>query len=346
MAAAAVAPPLATDFKVIREKLNKKASFEEAVKECIAAITASPESVVISENFKNVLRRALTVARSRFTDTEIPLWQAGLKLVRAAAAASTGKDAAFSAELANYEQVCLDVLGEDGERDTNNNYASSTRPAPTLFEGQLSDLSNPSRATAGAAAAPGQNALQDLAALIMGRQLGAEADNDSQQQQEQQQQPDSANTGTAQPPPPQMSEEMAEALQRELDAIAVEIMEQTANDAPRAPPPASKAVLRTLPRVKITAEKLAELGGKEEARCPVCFCLEEGDEILILPCTHWAHPACLDPWLEKTNTCPNCRNELPSEDAAYDRKKERDREEAELSRGAENAVSHNEFLYI
>jgi E3 ubiquitin-protein ligase AIP2 len=336
MAAAAVASPAATDFKVIRDKLNKKASFEEAVRECIDTIKASPESVN-TDTFKNVLRRALTVARSRFTDTEVALWRSGLALVRAAAAASDASDAAFSAELANYENVCLTALGEDGERE---NISSLSRPVPILFEGQLSDLQDPS--TSQAAAAPGQSAIQDLAALLLGRELGVSNANSEQQQQHY----GSITTEAAQQPPPQITEEMAEALQRELDTIAVEIMEQTANDAPRAPPPASKAVLRTLPRIKITAEKLAELGQKDEARCPICFCLEVDDEILTLPCKHWAHPACLDPWLIKTNTCPTCRNELPSEDSAYDRKKERDREEAELKRGAENAVGHNEFLYI
>ena len=326
MASAAVAPPLTTDFSLIKSKFNKKSSFEEAVKECIDAITASPESVT-SENFKAALRRALTIARSRFNDNEIALWRAGLHLVRAAASASAGReDPAFSDELAEYENVCLNVLGQDGERETDDsNTRLSTRPPPpSLFEGQLSELNTPST-TAQTAASP-HSAIQDLAAMLLGRDLGA----------------DTAEGGTTEEQTP----EMAEALQRELDAIAVEIMEATANDAPRAPPPASKAVLRTLPRVIVTAEKLAELGGAEEARCPVCFCLEEGDEILILPCKHWAHPACLDPWLGQTNTCPTCRNELPSEDAAYDRKKERDREAAEERRGAENAVSHNEFLYI
>jgi len=340
MAAAAVAPPTATDFNLIRDKLGKKASFEEAVRECIDTITASPESVN-SNTFKSVLRRALTVARSRFNDTEVPLWRSGLKLVRAAAAASDGRDPAFSAELANYENVCLSVLGEDGERE---NTASLSSPVPTLFEGQLSDQQNPS--TSQAAAAPGQSAIQELAAMFLSREIGATDADSEQQQQQQRGSTTTTATETAQEPPPQISEEMAEALQRELDAIAVEIMEQTASDAPRAPPPASKAALRTLPREKITVEKLAELGEKDDARCPICFCLDIDDEILILPCKHWAHPACLDPWLLKTNTCPTCRNEMPSEDAAYDRKKERDREEAELSRGAENAVSHNEFLYI
>lgn len=42
---------------------------------------------------------------------------------------------------------------------------------------------------------------------------------------------------------------------------------------------------------------------------------------------------------------PGCRrHELPTDDQQYERRKEREREEAEERRGAENAVSHNEFL--
>ena len=217
MASAAVAPPLTTDFSLIKSKFNKKSSFEEAVKECIDAITASPESVT-SENFKAALRRALTIARSRFNDNEIALWRAGLHLVRAAASASAGReDPAFSDELAEYENVCLNVLGQDGERETDDsNTRLSTRPPPpSLFEGQLSELNTPST-TAQTAASP-HSAIQDLAAMLLGRDLGA----------------DTAEGGTTEEQTP----EMAEALQRELDAIAVEIMEATANDAPRAPPP-------------------------------------------------------------------------------------------------------------
>lgn len=41
---------------------------------------------------------------------------------------------------------------------------------------------------------------------------------------------------------------------------------------------------------------------------------------------------------------PPGRHELPTDDQQYERRKEREREEAEERRGAENAVSHNEFL--
>ena len=39
------------------------------------------------------------------------------------------------------------------------------------------------------------------------------------------------------------------------------------------------------------------------------------------------------------------RYELPTDDKHYEKKKERDAEEAELRAGAANALTHNEFMY-
>lgn len=53
----------------------------------------------------------------------------------------------------------------------------------------------------------------------------------------------------------------------------------------------------------------------EPPMCTVCC-----ENILIdkkgmfMPCGHIYHPDCLKPWLEKNNTCPVCRFELPLEE--------------------------------
>jgi E3 ubiquitin-protein ligase AIP2 len=47
-----------------------------------------------------------------------------------------------------------------------------------------------------------------------------------------------------------------------------------------------------------------------------------------------------------THECPSRRHELPTDDWRYEDRKERARVEEEERRGAANAVSHNEFLYI
>ncbi|CDW86796.1 ring finger protein [Stylonychia lemnae] len=44
-------------------------------------------------------------------------------------------------------------------------------------------------------------------------------------------------------------------------------------------------------------------------------------KILEMPCTHMFHDECLIPWLEKHNSCPTCRFELPTEDNDYEQRK-------------------------
>jgi E3 ubiquitin-protein ligase AIP2 len=41
-----------------------------------------------------------------------------------------------------------------------------------------------------------------------------------------------------------------------------------------------------------------------------------------------------------------CRQELPTDDHQYESRKEREAQEAEDRRGAANALSHNEFMWI
>uniref|UniRef100_I3M712 E3 ubiquitin-protein ligase RNF181 n=3 Tax=Marmotini TaxID=337730 RepID=I3M712_ICTTR len=78
------------------------------------------------------------------------------------------------------------------------------------------------------------------------------------------------------------------------------------------PPPAAKAAVESLPRTVIS-------GSQAELKCPVCLLeFEEQETVIEMPCHHLFHSNCILPWLSKTNSCPLCRHELPTDDDTYE----------------------------
>eukprot|EP00195_Chlamydomonas_chlamydogama_P013416 CAMPEP_0202909756 /NCGR_PEP_ID=MMETSP1392-20130828/50217_1 /ASSEMBLY_ACC=CAM_ASM_000868 /TAXON_ID=225041 /ORGANISM="Chlamydomonas chlamydogama, Strain SAG 11-48b" /LENGTH=300 /DNA_ID=CAMNT_0049599615 /DNA_START=234 /DNA_END=1136 /DNA_ORIENTATION=- len=136
-----------------------------------------------------------------------------------------------------------------------------------------------------------------------------------------------------------------EAIERELENVIGIINTRAGGARARPKPPASRRLIASLPIVDVTEGKLAEWG-KDHA-CPVCTCeLEVGEQVQVLPCSHIYHPGCVAPWLEKHNSCPTCRKELPTDDPHYEAQKEKEAEEEEERRGAANAVRGGEFMYV
>ncbi|KAH0513366.1 E3 ubiquitin-protein ligase RNF181 [Microtus ochrogaster] len=81
------------------------------------------------------------------------------------------------------------------------------------------------------------------------------------------------------------------------------------------PPPAAKAVVESLSRTVIGSTKA-------ELKCPVCLLeFEEEETVIEMPCHHLSHSNCILPWLSKTNSCPLCRHELPTDDDSYEEHK-------------------------
>ncbi|RDW90360.1 putative RING finger domain protein [Aspergillus mulundensis] len=90
--------------------------------------------------------------------------------------------------------------------------------------------------------------------------------------------------------------------QEELDRVISELVEQAGNRT--AAPPASQDAIHALPK------KIADAGllGGEGTECSICMdAVKVGDEVTVLPCTHWFHPQCIEMWLNQHNSCPHCR---------------------------------------
>ena len=78
---------------------------------------------------------------------------------------------------------------------------------------------------------------------------------------------------------------------------------------------AAKDAISRLPKIIIEQRHCKQVGLMSEG--PTCtVCTEQiriGTRGMFMPCGHVYHPDCLMPWLEKQNTCPVCRFELPLE---------------------------------
>ncbi|MCL7038157.1 hypothetical protein MKW94_012292 [Papaver nudicaule] len=118
---------------------------------------------------------------------------------------------------------------------------------------------------------------------------------------------------------------------------AVEASVQSLGSRPLIVPPASKEVVANLPTIIVTEETLMRLGVDTE--CAVCSeNLVINDTMQELPCKHLFHPPCLMPWLDKHNSCPVCRHELPTDNEAYETWKASEKEAERARRDAANSV--------
>jgi len=85
-------------------------------------------------------------------------------------------------------------------------------------------------------------------------------------------------------------------------------------DATHAPTAAS--TLQNLPRIKV---RLVDLEANESNECSICIDeLEVGQEAMRIPCGHLYHEECVKDWLKKSNECPVCRYELPTDNAEFE----------------------------
>jgi hypothetical protein len=80
--------------------------------------------------------------------------------------------------------------------------------------------------------------------------------------------------------------------------------------------PTAVRTLRSLPRIKVTNY---DIEANESTECSICLDeLVVGQPALRIPCGHLYHEACVHDWLKKSNECPVCRYELPTDDAQHE----------------------------
>ncbi|KAF3776675.1 E3 ubiquitin-protein ligase [Nymphaea thermarum] len=312
----------------LKRKLNRKQSFEEAVaslREILQeSYPSSPPSIY------SVISRVSTVLKTRYTASGY--WLSGLRLFEEAERLVTkpSEKEHLTACATSARQYLLESENQSDAADSAQNNTNSR----FLFEGHL---------TVGAEPPPpawlvAQNV---LTALAVTQELGDDGAGSSQTLEQLR---ESANAATS-----VYLQEVVNSIEgfRGLDALhsAIETSLQEIGAGPEKPPPASKEVVAKLPIIEVTDEILSKLG--KETECAVCReNLVANDMMQEMPCKHLFHPICLKPWLDEHNSCPICRFELPTDDYAYESRKEKEKEEEEERKGAANAVRGGEYMYV
>lgn len=103
--------------------------------------------------------------------------------------------------------------------------------------------------------------------------------------------------------------------QEAFDRIMSQLMEQ--HQSGGAPGPATEAAIHALPKRKVTEAMLDET--THQAECSICMDnVSVGEEVVVLPCSHWFHFACAEAWLKEHDTCPVCRAGITPKEGSRD----------------------------
>jgi E3 ubiquitin-protein ligase RNF115/126 len=93
------------------------------------------------------------------------------------------------------------------------------------------------------------------------------------------------------------------------------------SDQIKGTPPVAKEILDKLQKKPFNKNDYSAQG--PVLPCSVCKDdFNEKEVVLNLPCKHYFHCDCILPWLKEHNSCPTCRDELPTDDKDYEKMKE------------------------
>ncbi|GLJ39798.1 hypothetical protein SUGI_0813440 [Cryptomeria japonica] len=96
------------------------------------------------------------------------------------------------------------------------------------------------------------------------------------------------------------------------------LIEQLTQNDRCGPPPAPTSAVDAMPTVRVTRDHL-----RSNPNCPVCTePFEMGGNVREMPCKHIFHSECIVPWLTQHNSCPICRQALPTEEPADNRQQQ------------------------
>lgn len=313
-------PSMLSELESCRTRLSKKATFESAIADVCLLVKADHAQTALQPvqvKLLEVCARCMTLLKTRYTSSAF--WKAGKDLISSCqgVVVSPVDDTRMRA----WHSECASMLDEASLMPAESGTAAAP-PVPEtgyLFEGQLSQAQEPPARPQG---------LEDLLHLLAAQQVASRTEGDAEPDELQQ-------------------VDNAAYTQRLEEALIASLADAEGGVGATGAPAASKHAVKSLVREQLTGQRLQQLGGSG-TECAVCReDLQVGEQIQIMPCNsnHVYHPDCLAPWLKEHNSCPVCRFELPTDDMAYENKKERDQREAEDRKGAANAVSHTDFLY-
>eukprot|EP00736_Rhodelphis_marinus_P010315 Rmarinus@m.14247 len=93
--------------------------------------------------------------------------------------------------------------------------------------------------------------------------------------------------------------------------LNVELLEEMADQLHVMENGASNELIDMLPTHKFVASSMHSSEEETHKKCLVCLTeYEDGEELRTLPCFHYFHKDCVDPWLKRNRVCPCCKTPI------------------------------------